>query len=85
MNNLDYLIEELIKEDSNLSNIEIPINIEAKKDLYRALRNIRNPKPISEDYLKIQDEYLKEEINNKGIIDEKDIAFDKDIIYHFKM
>ena len=79
-NKLDYLIEELIKEDSNLSNIEIPINIEAKKDLYRALRNIRNPKPISEDYLKVQDEYLKEEIKNKGIIDEKDIAFDKDII-----
>lgn len=80
MNNLDYLIEELIKEDSNLSNIKIPINIEAKKDLYRALRNIRNPKPISEEYLKIQDEYLKEEIKNKGIVDEKNIEYDKDII-----
>ena len=79
-NKLDYLIEELIKEDPNLSNIEIPTNIDEKKDLYRALRNIRNPKPISEDYLRIQDEYLKEEIKNKGIIDEKDIAFDKDII-----
>ena len=80
MNKLDYLIEELIKEDPNLSNIEIPTNIDEKKDLYRALRNIRNPKPISEEYLKIQDDYLKEEINNKGIIDEKDIIFDKDII-----
>ena len=79
-NKLDYLIEELIKEDSNLSNIEIPTNIDEKKDLYRALRNIRNPEPISEEYLKIQDEYLKEEIKNKGIIDEKDIASDKDII-----
>ena len=80
MNKLDYLIEELIKEDPNLSNIEIPTNIDEKNDLYRALRNIRNPKPISEDYLRIQDEYLKEEINNKGIIDEKNITFDKDII-----
>jgi len=79
-NKLDYLIEELIKEDSNLSNIEIPTNIDEKKDLYRALRNIRSPKPISEEYLKIQDDYLKEEIKNKGIIDEKDITFDKDII-----
>ena len=34
MNKLDYLIEELIKEDSNLSNIKIPINIDEKKDLY---------------------------------------------------
>ena len=31
MNKLDYLIEELIKEDSNLSNIEIPKNIDEKK------------------------------------------------------
>ena len=80
MNKLDYLIEELINEDSNLSNIEIPTNIDDKKDLYRALRNIRNPKPISEEYLKIQDEYLKEEIKNKGIIDEKDIPFDEGVI-----
>lgn len=31
MNKLDYLIEELIKEDPNLSNIEIPTNIDEKK------------------------------------------------------
>ncbi len=31
MNKLDYLIEELIKEDSNLSNIEILKNIDEKK------------------------------------------------------
>lgn len=84
MNKLDYLIEELIKEDSNLSNIKIPTNIDDKKDLYRALRNIRNPKPISEDYLKIQDDYLKEEIKNKGIVDEKEIPFDKSIISIWK-
>ena len=80
MNRLDYLIDELIKENPNLSNIKIPINIDEKKDLYRVLRNIRNPKPISEEYLKIQDEYLKEEIKNKGIIDEKDIPFDEGVI-----
>ena len=31
MNKLDYLIEELIKEDSNLSNIEILKYIDEKK------------------------------------------------------
>ena len=80
MNKLDYLIEELIKEDSNLSNIEIPNNINEKKDLYRALRNIRSPKPISVEYLSIQDKYLQEEIASIGIADEKDIPMDKDII-----
>ena len=80
MNNLDYLISELIKEDSKLSNVEIPTSLEEKKELYRALRNIRNPKPISEEYLKVQDEYLQNEIKEKGITDEKDIPFNKDII-----
>ena len=80
MKKIDYLIDELIKEDQRFSNIEIPDNIEDKKDLYRALRNIREPKPISGEYLSIQDEYLKEEIKNKGIVNEKDIPYDLDII-----
>ena len=80
MEKLDYLINELIKEDKSLENIEIPLDLEEKKNLYRALRNIRNPKPISEHYLKIQDEYLQEEIKNKGIVDEKNIIKDNDNI-----
>lgn len=80
MKELDYLIEYLINEDENLSNIEIPNDINGKKDLYRALRNIRDPKSISSEYLKVQDKYLKDEINKKGITDEKDIKFDYDII-----
>lgn len=55
-----------------------------KKDLYRAIRNIREPKPISKEYLKIQDKYLQDEINKKGIINIKDIPFDKDIISIWK-
>lgn len=80
MNNIDYLIKELIKEDKELTNVEIPTSKEEKKELYRALRNIREPKPISQDYLKIQDEFLQEEIKNKGITSEKEIPFDKNII-----
>ena len=80
MRKLDYLINELIKEDERLVNVEIPISLEKKKDFYRAIRNIRGPKPISKEYLKIQDEYLQEEIKNKGIVDEKDIPKDKGII-----
>lgn len=80
MNNIDYLINELINEDKKLSDIEIPSTLEEKKDLYRAIRNIRKPKPISKDYLIIQDQYLQEEIENKGIIDEKEISFNKGII-----
>lgn len=39
---------------------------------------------ISQDYLKIQDEYLKNEIKSKGIIDSNDISFDKGVISIWK-
>ena len=60
------------------------MQLNEKKELYRALRNIREPKPISQDYLKIQDEFLQEELKNKKIIDEKQIPFDKDVISIWK-
>ena len=80
MDKLDYLIEELLKEENHLSEIKIPNSIEEKKELYRALRNVRKPKPISEEYLKIQDEYLQKEIKEKGIIDSDTLPFDKGIL-----
>ncbi len=79
MEELDYLIQKLIDEDAKLSSIQIPSNLEEKKELYRALRNIRNPKPISEEYLLLQDKYLQEELKLKGVVDEKSIPFDKGI------
>ena len=36
--------------------------------MLRSLMNIRLPKPISKEYLKIQDAYLKEELKVKGIV-----------------
>ena len=64
-----FLIKELLKEDKRYKNIEIPKNPTEQGDLLRALMNVRMPKEISEEFLKVQDEYLKEEINKKGIVD----------------
>ena len=80
MNHLDYLIEELIKENPRLKEIQIPDDLEDKQNLYRALRNIREPKPISKEYLKLQDEYLQELLKEKGIVEEKDIQKEDGII-----
>lgn len=79
MDKLNYLINELIKEDKKLNDIVIPDSEAEKKLLFRALCNIRNPKPISDKFLKVQDEYLKEELENKKITDAKEIIpiFDK--------
>ena len=69
MNRLDYLIDYLIKEDSRYSELEIPESMEEKRDLFRALRNIRESKPVSEEFLRLQDEELKAQLEEKGIVE----------------
>lgn len=68
-----YLIRELLKESSRYSNIQIPEKEQDQKNLLRSLFNVRMPRPIHPEFLKIQDEYLQEEIKLKGITDFADI------------
>lgn len=68
-----YLINELIKENSRYSDIIIPNNDVEQKALLRGLMNVRMPNEISKEFLKIQDEYLKEECKSKGITDLEDL------------
>lgn len=68
-----FLIRELIKEQPQFSELEIPPGEQEQKYLLRSLFNIRMPKPVSEEFLKIQDVYLKEEIEKKSITDFTDL------------
>lgn len=67
MDKLDYLISYLIKERNQ--QIEIPSDIDKKRDLYKTLCNIREPGFISDEYVRIENDYLKEELNKKGIVE----------------
>ena len=62
-----YLIQELLAEDARYRDISIPSDEQGQKDLLRSLMNVRMPKPISHDFLAIQDEYLQEERDMRGI------------------
>ncbi|MBQ7740119.1 MAG: protein-ADP-ribose hydrolase [Eubacterium sp.] len=65
-----YLINQLIKEDSRFADYEAEtMSVQDQKNLLRSLMNIRMPAPLSEEFLKIQDEYLKQELSEKGITD----------------
>ena len=64
---LDYLIEYLLNENKNVKITKIPYDEISKKKLYRSLCNIRDPLPISKEYLKIENEYLQEELEKKNI------------------
>ena len=65
---LVFLIQKL-QEDSPYRGMEIPEDSEKQKRLLRTLMNIRAPQPVDAVLLKIQDEYLQEEIEEKGIVD----------------
>lgn len=62
-----YLIEYLLSERNESA--AIPNDTEEQKRLFRALVNIRMPKSASREFLKIQGEYLREELLLKGITD----------------
>lgn len=63
----EYLITQLIKEQPQLLTMEMPSGEQRQKALLRSLFNIRMPKPVSQEFLRVQDSYLQEEIRQKGI------------------
>lgn len=68
---LNFLVDSILHEPEQSSNDFI--EIKDKSDRFWALRNIRMPKAISPDVLKVQDEYLQEELKTKGVVGLKDI------------
>ena len=76
-----YLIKELLAEQPRYKDMPIPQDILEQKQLLRSLFNIRTAKGISEDFLVVQDEYLKEETAAKGITDIAELSPISDGIY----
>ncbi|MBQ7232509.1 MAG: protein-ADP-ribose hydrolase [Bacillales bacterium] len=69
-----YLIEYLKNEENNLKEIDIPTDEEAQKSLLRALMNIRPPRPISKEFITVQNAYLTEEQAKKGVVTLADLS-----------
>lgn len=68
-----YLISGLLDEQTQYQSIEIPKDIQEQKMLLRALFNVRMPGPVSDEFLRVQDDYLREEISEKGIVTISDL------------
>ena len=66
---LYFLLDYLIKESPRYTDIKIPVETAEQKQLLRSLVNLRAPEPVTEEFLEIQDEYLKQETQSKGITD----------------
>ncbi len=64
-----FLVKYLISEDARYASFEIPEDENDLKYLFRGLVNIRPAVEVDEEFLKIQDEYLREENTSRGITD----------------
>lgn len=62
-----YLIRYLLKEAGYAN--PIPEDAKSQRMLLRALMNIREPGPVGEDFLRVQDEYLRECVAERGVVD----------------
>lgn len=65
----EYLIQYLLKEEIRFGRQNIPADKQGQENLLRSLMNVRPPRPVSEEFLKIQDEYLMERNIERGITD----------------
>lgn len=68
-----FLIEYLLNEDTRLREITIPNDVQGQRDLLRSLMNVRMPKPINNEFLIVQDEYLHKRNVERGITDSCDL------------
>lgn len=67
LENLDFCIRYLMQQDG--VDAEVPTTLEDKQRLLRALMNVWEPQPLSDDFLLAQDAELQAQLNDKGIED----------------
>ena len=68
-----YLIRCLQKEMPQYRQMKIPLTEQGQWELLRSLFNVRPPYPASEEFLKVQDEYLSELVRQRGIVDAREL------------
>lgn len=68
---MDFLINYLLEERNE--KIEIPQDYASKRMLLRSLMNVRPPLNISDEFIKVQDEFLSQETLNKNLTSPEDI------------
>lgn len=71
---LDFLIRCLLNEKEEYRDIEIPADKREKQRLLRSLMNVRPPVPASDEFLKVQDAYLQERLEERGVTKLEDLT-----------
>ena len=69
-----FLIDALLKENPEYRDLAVPHDKNEQKYLLRGLMNIRAPKVCDDEFLRVQDAYLKDTTAEKGITDIDDLT-----------
>lgn len=77
----EFLIRELLQEEANYHDIQMPEDCVQQKILLRSLLNVRPPRKSSSRFLEVQNAYLQEEVREKGIVKTEDLTPVKEGIY----
>lgn len=71
---IDLLLERLKEDSAEYKELETTgYSPEEKKNTIRSLMNIRMPGELSQTLVNLQDEYLREELRAKGVVELSDI------------
>ena len=70
---LNFLIEAFKVEAKEYEKLCVPADRDGKRQLLRALMNVRMPGPMSAEVLAVQDAYLRERTEEKGVVRLDDI------------
>ena len=65
---LNFLIEVFRAESKDYTKLCVPAERDGKRKLLRALMNVRMPGPMSTEVLAVQDAYLRERAEEKGVV-----------------
>ena len=76
---LEWLCRYLLDENPRYRQMPVPDSLEERRDFFRALMNVRPPIPVSEEFLRMQDEELQAQLAEKGVVEIVEKA-DKEII-----
>ncbi|MDE7261972.1 MAG: protein-ADP-ribose hydrolase [Oscillospiraceae bacterium] len=68
------LIKRLLDEQPRYRKISVPHDETEQRRLLRSMMNVRIPQQLSNDFLMMQDEYLREELAQRGITDIIDLS-----------
>ena len=77
---LTELVEAFKTDSGEYQDIETPKDIDSKRRLLRSLMNVRMPRRMSPETLQVQDAYLQERAQEKGVVSLEDIPIKEGVL-----